>query len=804
MKLIGVLVAGLLVLTQAGTVFAQISNRVSDVSPTEALAGQPLTVTVDLLQASSVREAFLMVKTFGASEYRRLEMEIQGTQASATVPVRGVTSPFLEVYVVLELTSGGRESYPLSTGDDPFTSPPPQPLRIRVVSADEADTQILFLSPDPNAVISTDEAVISFSLLRADSNVVRTSTQLLLDGADVTAGAVVSDDIVVYVPENTGTTLSSGRHTAVVRIFDREGKLYRSARLSFSIRSAEELATAAYAAPPPRRGFDYDLQVNIESRHEEIRNEGTWYNRGGYRFRGTSGIWTVKSNAFATTDETPSRQPQNRFFLGVETPWVQVGYGDAYPAMAELILNGKRVRGLHSSLGYSMVHLDVVYGQTTRSIEGSLLKTFPVDSFSVEFQKDSLAAYGPVSGTTWGKFSYGTYSRNLFAFRPTFGDNRTWLVGISWLSSRDDTSSIQYGLRPQENIVLGADFLTRFDNSRIELTGEAAFSAFNADISSGTFTDEYIRRVYDPRDTSDIKRARDFFDKFITVNDNLRPLSPEDLSTAAYTLGFSLNYFDNLLKFSYLYRGSGYTSFGQTFLRRDIQGFSIVDRVRLLQDRLFGTIGYERLQDNVNNNKPSTTTYGRFNVAATYVPDRRYPSVTVGYNRDDNTNGLSLTGRDSLIAVDDVTDRLYLQTTYDFLYGARHTANLSVSYGNRSDRSLAQNDVRNASLELGLNTMYSIPLRTILGVGAYWNDFSTGRLNYTTLSLHGRYEIVRDIVTVLGTVGPTFGDYQRTVLDLGVEWYAMPRLVWNLQFSYFANETGPSDNFVSLRGRFSM
>lgn len=796
--------AGCLLLIPAATV-AQLALSVVSASPGEAPVRKPLMLTVELKQGHRAVGVQLLYRSFGTSTYRKAEMDLRGNTARYTIPADFARPPFLEYYLILTDAAGKRESSPPNAGGDPVTNPPPQPARISI--QEEENQQILFLSPEPGASLNTEDVLVSISLLRADTSIVRKATQIKIDDVNVTAGAVFSDDMIVYIPENNGLVLAPGPHTVKVGIFNRKGQLRGSSEMTFIVRRTGMDLTAAAT---PARGFDYSLNVNVESRHEQIQQEGTWYNRVGANFRGKTGILGLTSNLFLTSDERGDRQPQHRFFAGVETPWIQAGYGDHYPAFPELIISGKRVRGLQASARYGIIGLDLTLGQITRNVEGKLAHVFPKDSFVVEFQRDSTASFGQVDSTTWGKFGYGTYARDLFAIRPSVGDRETWEVGFSWLSSGDDLGSIRYGISPKENIVLGTDFMARFDQSRIELSGQAAVSAYNSDISSGTFSDAYIDSVY-TTGAKGIKEARDYLKNYITVNDNFRPLGLDGLPTIAWEFGVGLNYFDNALKFTYLYRGNDYTSFGQSFLQTDIRGFSIVDRARIIDNRVFLTLGFERLQDNTAATKVGTTVYNTMNIAATYLPRQDAPTITLGFSRYANDNGLAVTGRDSLSAINDATNRVYLQSTYDFLWGARHTASLNFAVSNRADESLRQYDVRNVTAELGVTTLYRIPLRTTVSIAAFFNTMPTGivrgastDLDYTMLSLAGRYTLIRDVLMIAATFAPTLGDYRRIAVDLGTEWNARPDMQLVLQCSFFSNEGYPSENIVSLRYRYSI
>jgi hypothetical protein len=797
-----VFVVGLTVVPTRG----QVPSNIAYVEPKEATADAPLTMTLELLQGGNVDRVYLIYRPYGEGQYQSLEMNLVGNSASVTLPSNVVHPPFLEYYIVLADRQGNLTTHPVSEGGDPFSAPPARTLALPIRAAPEEGIQVLFLSPDPSEVLEPEDIVIAVSLLRADTFIVRRATQVFLDGRDVTSKAVFSDDMIVVVPQNLGIRLSPGEHQVGVRVFGREGNLQQARVHRFTVKG-----DIGYRyAQPVRPEFTYRASIYAESRREVVASGISWYNRGGYQFRGSKGEWRLHSNAFVTSDEQKDRQPQNRFFVGVESPWISAGFGDSHPSFPSLILSGKRVRGLNTSLRLGVFNLDLALGQTLRSIDGALLSSFPRDSLGAEQSRDRSAAYGPINDTTWGKFSYGTYERQLFAVRPSFGSGETWQLGFTWLNSKDDMSSIQYGQRPKENIVLGTDFVTRLDRNRIELHGQAAFSAYNSDISSGSFTDAYIDTVY-PDNADDIKTIRDILDPFITVNDNLRPLSLKTLSTLAYDLGTVLNYFNNNLRVTYLYRGLEYTSFGQTFIRKDIQGLRLLDRLRLLNNSVLLTLGFEQLQDNTSNTKVATTVFRTVNIAASYYAQANLPSVTVGYTNFVNDNDLNPTGMDSILAIDDITNRFFLQSSYNFIYRGQHTAILNLTTSQRDDRTVRETDVSNTIVTVGLTSRYAIPLQTTVEIGLNFNSFPpTTRggerrsLDFTSVALTGKYVALTNILTFMATVAPTFGELKRTVVDMRAEWFAIQAMSFTLQFSYFKNTGVADDSYISLRYRYDI
>jgi hypothetical protein len=359
---------------------------------------------------------------------------------------------------------------------------------------------------------------------------------------------------------------------------------------------------------------------------------------------------------------------------------------------------------------------------------------------------------------------------------------------------------------------MGSDIVARFDDKRIEIAGQGAFSAYNADISSGTFTDANIDSLFsDPSKRNDARKVRDLLSSIITVNENLRPLSFSKLATIAYDASLSLNYFDNAVKFAYLFRGSDYNSFGQTFLRKDIRGFNIMDRIRLLGNRLLGTASVEFLKDNTSDLKVATTSFANLNFSVSYFAEPGLPGGTIGFSRYTSKNDLDLVGRDSINAIDDGTNRFFFQSTYDFDMSARHTASFNLSTSNRTDNSIRRYDVKNLTVSLGLSTRYAIPLQTSLDVSFNTNTLpsiatqdGSGRFDYTSISATARYALIENILSFSAAANPSFGDFQRTALDFTAEWVILPAMALDVQFSLYNNHNFSSDTIWSMRYRYDI
>jgi hypothetical protein len=828
----GVIIVSLIVCAVG---WAQLSERVKSVSVPEGMEGRPIPVVLELVESAGVTQASLFYRPFGVSEFKQIEMTIRGMTAEAAIPGSDVIPASVEYYFTFTVRGKvGAESYPRE-------NPSAQPLRVEVRAASEAEKLVIFLSPDAGSTVTDQDLFIAISLVRTDSTVRRSATKIFIDDRDVTSAAVFSEDLITLAPESVSPPLERGPHNLKVDLYGSDGKLVHTAAMNFSqISVAEAEAKAAE--------FKYNVSAQVESRHEVIDNSSTPYNRGTLNLATEYGILKVNGNMYLTNEDKSDRQPQNRYLLEAEIPWLRVAYGDDNPRFPDLIMSGERLRGLTTNLRLGFFNLDMATGEVVRKIEGDTLMTFP-ESLLVSVQRsDSLASYIVYDSTdpgkrVWAKIRTGTFRRDLTVIRPSFGSGESFQWGLSFLKAKDDAGSIAYGIKPQENLVLGSDIKFAFDDRHIEFTGQAAVSAYNRDISRGSLTDDQIDSLYTGSDSaskrSDLRNIRDKVANFITVNENLVPLSDKKLSSIlSYDGGVSLNYFDNYLKASYLYRGSDYHSFGQNYLRQDVKGYNIYDRVRMLQNQLFASFGIEQLQDNTDDLREATTTFTNVNANLSYYPRMDFPSITVGYGRYSSDNGLA--GTDTTVGagdtsaaavaarthakyllasmVQDHTDRYFLQLGYDFTAGLRHSAMLGIGTTVRTDGSPYHLNQANTSISAALMTTWRIPLQTQVGFAVNLNSLTkistdttttalqteSYSLNYTSITLGARYRMFEDKLTLNGSIGPTFGDVGRTIWDFGAEYKLMRDVIASTQLSVLQNTGASTDLIWSLMLRYNM
>ena len=821
----------------ASIALSQVSDKILSVKTGEGKEGQPLTIQAEIVSTAQISQVLLAYRTLGASEYRQMEMSITGNTASATIPANEVVPLELEYYFILRIEGKAEaETYPMENPQD-------RPFRIQIAAKAAKDQEILFLSPDEGATVSSDDLLVSISLLRASTEVNKSATKILIDDRDVTSFAVVTDELITLVPENVTPPLPDGPHSLRIELYDTAGHLYHSKSLSYQQVSAAE-------AERLQTQLSYNVSATLEARNENIQKVSTPYDRANITASSQYGVLRLNGRLYVTNEEKDDRQPQNKYSIEAQTPWLRAGYGDAYPAFPSLIMSGKRLRGLTANLALGFFNVDFAQGEVTRKVDGDTLRTF--------FKKDIPAvqndtARSPQTGSfapydtlgrvdslgIWAEYRYGTFKRNLLAIRPSFGSGKNFQWGFSLLRAKDDVGSLErngivYGLNPQENIAAGSDLVIAFDDHRLELTGQGAASIYNKNIAKGDISDADIDSLYKyptsptqsqtdsvDKKRNDLRELRDKVSRFITVNQNLVPLSLDRLSSImAYEGALALNYFDNYFKGGYIFRGAQYSSFGQTFIRNDIKGFNIFDRLRLMESQLFVSLGYENLQDNTDNSKAATTTFLNLNTTVSYFPRIDFPSVTVGYGQNKSSNGLASldpSGPDSLrarSAIEDVTNRIFVQIGYTFTTGFRHNASLSLSTSNRDDKTYLNLDTRSTTVSGAVVTSWTGFLETSGGVSLNFNDipvqdpanpgkFIVSKFNYTSILLGGRYRMLEDKLRLWASVGPTFGDVKRTTFDVGGEYFFYKNLSAAGQLSLLQNP-GVTDVIWSIMLKYNL
>jgi hypothetical protein len=852
-----ILLPFLLTLLLVSFAFGQVSQYVIEVKAPPATEQTPLSLSVDLAQNAQVQRIVLLYRQFGETEYKELEMLLSGRTAVATLPGKSVMPPFIEYYIKFQLVDNTQATFPSE-------NPEVNPIKIAVQGVNPKDAEIRFLSPEEGETLAAEDLAVAVSLMFASDAVDKQRTHIYLDGADVTKEALLSDDVVLYNPKNFNKPLSLGTHSVKIELFDTKGQVYYTKQTVFN------LSTAA-AIEEEKSSLQYMGNAQLELRNEKIDVTNTAYQRADVRLNGTYKFLTFGYDMHLTNENTDERQPQNRFLATVQAgDYAKVQVGDAYPVFPSLFISGKRVRGVTGSLTFGFFNLDASYGQSERLIEGTLggLVYYPDSSSASARPKETIfqgiGGHNTVTNSDtliYRSYTNGTYRRNFMAVRPSFGSGENFQLGFSLIRATDDTVSIKYGNYPADNFVGGTDLLIAFDNQRFKWVTQVAFSLENTDITGGNYTDADFRqyKLANAKTAADsaqgLKDAQDLIDlaklgrTFIIVNPNMSPLDPTaGFPSLAVESELTINYFNNYLRALVFRRGKNYKSYGNEFVQTDIAGINLSDRIRLFDNRMMTSFSYETKWNNLqNDNSKPVTTFNTFNGSVAVFPGASLPTLTVGYGFNTRKNPIDLsvyygtnkpvvmdvdtTGLSSIInrytvipstdarnTADEITNRFFFASNYDFQMGARHSTNVTLSLANKKDNTFYKRNQDNLSATASLTTSYRIPLQTIIAViisdnatytalqdtvKGYLPSTQQQTFNYQTISFSARYRLFNERLNLLATVAPSYGDFKRLLIQGGIDYQVIDNHYIVGQVDVIQNQGKGNDVIASVIYRFN-
>ncbi|MFN3135272.1 MAG: hypothetical protein ACK44H_06835 [Candidatus Kryptonium sp.] len=740
---------------------AQTRHILSVIPIQRGTEGKDLKLRVEFANVAELSRVKLFYKSTRDDKLNQIEIPLSRENiVVVTIPGENVKSPMLEIF--FEVIDKNRKiSY--FPGETPY-----ELMQIPILAAEGAGA-IIILSPDKGATVRPEEVIISASLIEVE-NFDPEKTQILFDNVDVTKWAMISAELITFVPENANLQVKPGKHKVAIILKDTLGKVITQTSWDFYVLTPVEIARR-------ERGINYGANFELELRQESVRNRGNFYVRGRGNFNSSYRFLNLNTNLYLTSEERSNIQPQHRFLIeGNLSDWVKVGFGDVYPSFSPLVLSGYRIRGFYGKLDLKYFQIEAVNGETKRGIEGSLLREIQIDSLTGVLPQNSIY------DTTTGKvqvFSYGVYKRNLFAVKPSIKFRKNFELGFTYLVSEDDKTSIRFGGNPQKNVVLGSNLLLSFDGGKTEIRAQAALSVRNENLKARSWTDEDIDSLF--KDTPDLrdnlKKYRPLIEKFVPLNQYIIPINPLGFSSVAYEAGLNLNYFGNFFKFDYIFHGNEYLSFGQPYLRQDIQGFKIFDRLRLLRNQVFLTFRYENLNDNTKKQRDYTTKFINWEVSGMYSPLVNLPNLSVTYSQSTSDNGLSYL--DTLKALDVVVRKLSFDVSYNFEYIFRNRVSFTFSLTGSDDKTVLNSDFNNTAFVFSLYSDLRENLRgnfllafnnskfkkAVFDTAGRFTGTVEEKFNYISFGAGADYSVGK--MRVWGNLAPSFGDLKRLYIYFG-------------------------------------
>jgi hypothetical protein len=227
----------------------------------------------------------------------------------------------------------------------------------------------------------------------------------------------------------------------------------------------------------------------------------------------------------------------------------------------------------------------------------------------------------------------------------------------------------------------------------------------------------------------------------------------------------------------------------------------------MIDNKLFISLGYENLQDNLQKTKVATTTFKTLSASVSFFPRVDFPNITIGYNRYDNNNGLSVNLPDTNLSkytVADITNRFMMQCSYDFKAYVRQSASFSFTTSDRVDNGASKSNAKFNSTSLNINSYWNSQLTSNFGLLYSTSEISGIPFDYVSLSFGGSYKLLDNKLQLSANLSPSFGDYKRQIIEVVANYYVLYNLNLIFQTRVYRIPGSPTNSIVGLTTRLSI
>ncbi len=554
----------------------------------------------------------------------------------------------------------------------------------------------MVLSPRPDQELVADEYLVAISMNPSQTKINPANLMVMVDGVDRTSEATITNEVVV-LPVKTTT---SGNHNIVLQRKATSDSPARSVlNWSYTTKSKTSVKT---------EWTEVSGRAGVELIYQNVNDDLLRIARETAAIGARRGDWKFSARTTISSEENKRLQPQHRFHGSVQYKDVTLQLGDVNPMYNELVLWGRRTRGMEMAYNGQYFGAKAIYGEQRRAVDPRQYLAYYIDESD---PNNPLL----MADTSW---TSGTYRRWMGAFRTYVQHPKYFTLGLTVMKAKDDESSIDYGTKPKDNLVAGMDFKAFADRRRVTLSAAVAMSLYNDDISDPVMDSYrqyqdliYINQHFDPVLTDE---AGDFGEALSTVLD--RSLS--------FRTRLGLRYFNHNIQAEVYRINKSFKSIAMPSLAQDREGVRLRDRWRLFDSALHLKGGIDVFRDNVIGGNENTKTSMRFNLGFDIYSDPSLPNLSFNWQNDHISNdaeqrwiaqGDPDAPEDSLEIDDrkDYTENRYSgNLTYNrAMFGANNEFTLQVVQSMKEDKfnDLNQSDQQNYNLSFR-SSFYDLPI----------------------------------------------------------------------------------------------
>ncbi len=188
------------------------------------------------------------------------------------------------------------------------------------------------------------------------------SIHLYLDDKDVTTDALVTSDIVTFIPEK----VDPGVKTFTIKASTNNGFTIPPLHHTISVISTKNSRSKFRYSVKGKSNASMD-QIAMEQGEDErlnIYQNDIFLKAGWPRLQ-------FKSRIKITSEESPYKQPKNKYLATLESrKFFKISVGDFMPTLSPYTISGKRIRGIGTELKLGWLQFQSAQGELDREIQG--------------------------------------------------------------------------------------------------------------------------------------------------------------------------------------------------------------------------------------------------------------------------------------------------------------------------------------------------------------------------------------------------------------------------------------------------
>ncbi len=406
------------------------------------------------------------------------------------------------------------------------------------------------------------------------------------------------------------------------------------------------------------------------------------------------GTFRTSLEIIYSTEGSSARQNIGQFAIHPRWSWGVLHLGDFSHKFSEYSLSGITIRGGGVELTPGLFRFHAVGGQTKRKVENG-----PDNSVYTQY------AYGVKLGV--GREESSFFDINVLKVEDDKNSLPVELFQADSLTDTTDADTVpQFGVTPQENFVASANSIVRLFKKRLTLKGEIAGAAYSSNVYS----------------------SEELGEEFPSIPSSI--FTPRISSRFDYAYRSELTYRQSIfnIKGGYSYIGPGYTSLGLSSNFNDKRTIDTGMGVRFLKGRLMLQGNFQIQNDNVADQKLSTTTRTTYSVNANTRPTNQI-SIMLSYMnnimKNDNADSTWIV-RDTIVYQD--PDTVIVESDSTLYLGEIHNVN-----SNYSANFMYMFMISNLSQNININ--YSTQFSEDKNPTRQGNDSQTQNIMLSTMSM---------------------------------------------------------------------